>query len=91
MAHSVAYDWRTADLSARSRAILAYAEKLTLTPAGMVAEDLAPMREAGLTDEEILHACEITSYFNYVNRMADGLGVTLEPDWEESLLPVGSD
>lgn len=85
----MAYDWRTADLSERSRAMLAYAEKLTLTPAALVAEDLVPMRDAGLTDEAILHVCEVTSYFNYINRMADGLGVTLEPDWNEPLLPVG--
>ena len=83
-------DWRTADLSARSRAILAYAEKLTLSPADVDSDDLSPMREAGLTDEGILHACEVTSYFNFVNRMADGLGVPLEPDWDEPLLPVGS-
>lgn len=82
-------DWRTADLSPRSRAILGYAEKLTLTPSAMVADDLTPMRDAGLTDEGILHACEVTSYFNYINRMADGLGVTLEPDWSDPILPVG--
>lgn len=69
--------------------MLGYAEKLTLTPAAMVAADLDPMRDAGMTDEEILHACEVTSYFNYINRMADGLGVTLEPDWAAPLLPVG--
>jgi len=71
--------------------MLEYAEKLTLTPAATTAADIAPMREAGLSDEAILHACEITSYFNYINRMADGLGVTLEPDWSDPILPIGGE
>ena len=44
------------------------------------------MRTAGLSDEAILHACEVVSYFNYVNRMADGLAVQLEADWDQPLL-----
>jgi len=44
------------------------------------------MREAGLDDEAILHVCEVASYFNYVNRMADGLAVRLEEDWSEPIL-----
>ena len=44
------------------------------------------MRKAGLSDEAILHACEVVSYFNYVNRMADGLSVQLEDDWDQPLL-----
>lgn len=69
--------------------MLAYAEKLTLSPAAMTADDLEPMRDAGLSDEAILHVCEIVSYFNYINRMADGLGVTLEADWDDPILPIG--
>ncbi|MDX1577432.1 MAG: peroxidase-related enzyme [Gemmatimonadota bacterium] len=77
----LAADWRTAGLSPRLRALLAYAEKLTLDPARMEEGDLAPMRQAGLDDEAVLHACEVVAYFNFVNRMADGLGVELEPGW----------
>ncbi len=89
MALSLAADWRTADLSRRLRAMLGYAEKLTLSPADMSADDLEPMRAVGLSDEAILNACEVVSYFNFVNRMADGLGVTLEPDWNEPIFPIG--
>jgi uncharacterized peroxidase-related enzyme len=87
----VAADWRTAELSPRDRVMLGYAEKLTVSPAAMTAADLVPMRSAGLSDEEILHVCEVVSYFNFVNRMADGLGVTLEPDWSEPILPSGAE
>jgi uncharacterized protein YciW len=56
-----------------------YALKLTRTPWDMRKEDLVPLREAGLSDREILDLAMIVSYFAYVNRMADGLGVELEP------------
>ncbi len=71
--------------------MLAFSEKLTVSPAEMTADDLAPMRSAGLSDEEILHVCEVASYFNFVNRMADGLGVTLESEWSEPILPMGAE
>ncbi len=91
MALSMAADWRAADIPRRLRAMLEYAEKLTLSPAEMSADDLEPMRAAGLSDEAILNACEVVSYFNFVNRMADGLGVTLEPDWNEPVFPIGGE
>jgi uncharacterized peroxidase-related enzyme len=68
----------SADLSPRQRAILDYAAKLTRDPAGTTEGDLEPMRRAGLSDRDILDVCLITSYFAYVNRVADGLGVGIE-------------
>lgn len=68
------------DLDARARALLAYAEKLTLRPADMAEGDLAPLREAGLSDEDILDATMITSYYGYMNRIVDALGVGLAPE-----------
>ena len=80
-------DWRSAARGDdRLTAILAYAERLTLEPASVEASDIERMRNAGLSDEAILHACEVVSYFNYVNRMADGLAVQLEEDWDYPLL-----
>jgi uncharacterized peroxidase-related enzyme len=80
-------DWRAAtEGDERLTSILAYAERLTLEPAAVEAADVERMRTAGLSDEAILHACEVVSYFNYVNRMADGLAVQLEEDWDQPLL-----
>ena len=80
-------DWRTAVAgNERLTAILAYAELLTLAPASVARADVDRMREAGLDDEAILHVCEVASYFNYVNRMADGLAVQLEEDWPHPIL-----
>ena len=55
-----------------------YAVKLTASPATVAEEDVVALREAGFADAEILDICQITAYFNFVNRMADGLGVELE-------------
>ena len=72
-------DWREAPLDAVDRAILEYAEKLTLTPARMTREDTEQLRAAaGLDDRGILQVTLIASFFNYVTRVADALGVGRE-------------
>lgn len=76
------HDYRTLDLPARLRALLDYTAKLTLTPREMAPADLEPLRAAGLSDRDIVDLNQVVSYFNYVNRIADGLGVTLEPEYE---------
>ena len=58
--------------------MIEYALKLTRIPWNMREDDLKPLRGAGLTDREILDLAMIVSYYAYVNRMADGLGVELE-------------
>lgn len=58
--------------------MVAYAVKLTRTPAGMSQNDLVPLRELGLDDEALHDLAAIVGYFNFVNRMALGLGVELE-------------
>ncbi len=62
----------------RREAMLSYADLLTQSPSSVREEDLAGLRQAGLTDEEILSLVLITSLFNFWNRLAHGLGV--EPD-----------
>lgn len=47
----------------------------------MVVEDVHTLRDEGLSDAEILDVCQVTAYYNYVNRLADGLGVELEAYW----------
>lgn len=77
---ALAEDWRGAGVAQRLQAILAYAEKLTLDPAAVREEDLEPLRASGLDDRGILEVVEITAYYNFVNRMAEGLGVRLESE-----------
>ncbi len=71
-------NWRVAGLSAERLAMLSYVEKLTKTPADMAKDDVDALVAVGFTDSDILHICEVTAYYAYVNRIADGLGVQLE-------------
>ena len=71
-------DFERAGLDARRRAILDYAAKLTRTPASVVEADIEALRAVGLSDTDVLHVAEVVSYYAYVNRIADGLGVELE-------------
>jgi len=73
-------DWRRAPLDAADRALCEHAEKLTLRPHAMREADLRPLHEAGLDDRAIHDATQVIAYFNYIIRVADGLGVDLEPD-----------
>lgn len=64
----------------RLRALLQFAERLALDPAHFEEQHLEPLRECGLDDRAIHDAAQVVSYFSYINRIADGLGVDLEPD-----------
>lgn len=58
--------------------MLGYVEKLTVTPWEVIEADVITLRAAGFSDRDILDICEVASYYAYVNRIADGLGVQLE-------------
>ena len=75
LSRQIKEDWRQADLSARERAVLTYSEKLTRTPARMTREDVDALRAVGLDDRGFLQVNLIASFFNFINRVADGLGV----------------
>jgi len=78
-------DWRQAKLSTADRAMLEYVEKLTLRPWDMVEEDVIALREASFSDAAILDINQVTAYYAYVNRLADGLGVELESPRQDEL------
>lgn len=79
LAAALKRDWRSARLDDVDRAILEYAEKLTLTPSRMSRDDTDRLRAAsGLDDRGILQVTLIASFFNYVTRVADALGVGRE-------------
>jgi len=77
---AVEADWRSAGLSAPRRAMLDYAVKLTHRPGDMEATDVDGLRAVGFSDRDVLDIVEVTAYYAYVNRIADGLGVPTE-DW----------
>ena len=61
-------------------ALLQYAAKLTTNVATMAEEDITALRNAGCDDGEILEVNQVIAYFNYSNRLLNGLGVTTEGD-----------
>ena len=63
--------------------MLDYAVKLTKTPWEMEPEDVDKLRGEDFSDAAILDINQITGYYNFVNRLADGLGVELESFWRE--------
>ena len=62
--------------------MLEYAEKLTIEPWNMAEADVVSLRDVGFSDAAILDINQVTSYYAFVNRLADGLGVELEKFWE---------
>jgi len=78
LVHAIVRDWRSAPLPAPERALCAYAERLTRQPAAMSGQDVQALRDAGWSDEAIHDATQIIGFFNYINRVADGLGVERE-------------
>lgn len=75
LAAALRRDYREAPLASGDRAMLDYAAKLTRDPAAMTAADVDGLRSAGFDDRGILQINLIASWFNYINRVADGLGV----------------
>ena len=78
MLDAFAADWRDAGLDAPTASVLEYAETLTRTPANCGAADIDALRRAGWDDRAIHDAVQVISYFNYINRIADALGVVPE-------------
>ena len=73
-------DYRRARLTPRQKALARFAVKVTRKPASVRPRDLAGLRKQGLSDRDILDAVQVISYFNYVNRIADALGIDPEPE-----------
>jgi uncharacterized peroxidase-related enzyme len=74
-AQALRRDWRSLDLSPADRAMLEYTETITKDPRQVQPATLDGLRAAGFTDTAILQITMIASWFNYINRMADALGV----------------
>ena len=68
------------DLTRRQRGIIEYVVKLTKNPSDITKDDIEKLRKSGFSDEEILDINIICCYFNFVNRIALGLGVEFSND-----------
>ena len=68
-------DYRTAPLDATDRVMLEFVSKVTVDATRVSREDHARLRDVGFDDRGILQITLITAWFNYINRVADALGV----------------
>jgi len=84
MAQVLIRDYREAALSREDRALCDYAAKLTVAPGAMTSADVHWLRGFGFDDDAISIVVQVIGYFNYINRVADGLGV----DSEEGMEPA---
>jgi uncharacterized peroxidase-related enzyme len=80
LAAHLKHDWRSARLSAADQALCAWAEKLTLKVDSMGPEDVRELENQGFSQVAISDAAQVIAYFNYINRIAEGLGVDPEKD-----------
>ncbi|MGY2893589.1 peroxidase-related enzyme [Deinococcus sp. UYEF24] len=71
---TLAVNYRHAPLPVRLHAMLDFAEKLTRTPEAMRESDLAPLRQHGLSDAQILELTQVIGMFNMTNRISSALG-----------------
>jgi len=74
----IAENWKNSSLTEVQTAMCLFAEKLTLQPSTISKLDIENLSNFNLSDKEISEIVQIVSYFNYINRVADGLG--LEPE-----------
>ena len=73
-------DYASAEVDARTRAAMVYTAKLTRRPEAMEAGDAAALRDAGFTDQQIVDVAHVVALFNYINRIARGLGTELHAE-----------
>lgn len=74
--------WRDLDLPDRDRALCEVAEKMSATPTQMVESDWKPLRDLGFDDEACLEVAHVVGIFNHLTRLADGMGLLLDPETE---------
>lgn len=80
-------NWREAALDEQEKAMLAFTEKFTLTPSQITDADIGALRQAGFSEEQVLSVALGAGYRNWVDRVADLLGVEEEKfDFPEEIL-----
>lgn len=75
-------------LPVRLRALLGYAIALTVSPRSVQQQDVQALLDVGLAPRDVIDANQVVAYFNYVNRIAEGLGVVLEDSWPADVRAV---
>src|SRR5713101_7463919 len=75
-------DPANAPLEGQDKTMIDFALKLTREPSSVKQEDLETLRQQGFSDEQVVDIVLITCTFNFMDRLADGLGVELDPQMQ---------
>ncbi|RMH46255.1 MAG: alkylhydroperoxidase [Alphaproteobacteria bacterium] len=81
LGEAMVMNWRVAELSPRERAMLEFAEKMTLASHRIEEEDRAALRRAGFSDRDIWDIAAVASFFNMTNRMASAVAMEPNPEY----------
>ena len=79
MVQALKKDYKSAPISEQDRVMLDYVVQITKDATRISPDDHVRLREVGFDDKGILQITLIASWFNYINRVADALGVGREP------------
>ena len=85
LASHIMHDYTKADLEPATRGMLDFAAKLTLKPASMQRAGVQELSKLGFSDEQTLSTVLITCLFNFMTRLADGLGVEVPDGRQENI------
>lgn len=83
LAQQLKANYRRAAITPKEMAMLEFAELLTVQPANVVPGDIEVLRGHGWSDEDVVDIVHQTAMFNYMTRVADGLGIENEPFMQE--------
>lgn len=81
LGEALVMNWRVAPLSPKQRAMLDFAEKLTLSSSKVEETDRQALRDAGFSDRDIWDIASVTGFFNMTNRIASATGMEPNPDY----------
>lgn len=81
LGEAIVMNWRVAALTAKQRAMLEFAEKLTVASSKIEEVDRQALRDAGFTDRDIWDIASVTGFFNMTNRVASASGMEPNPEY----------
>ena len=85
LASSLLDDYTQAELDEADQEMLDFALRLTQRPSSVTSNDVEGLREVGFDDQQILSIVLITCLVNFMNRLADGLGVDVPPSYQRAV------
>lgn len=81
LGEALVMNWRVANLTPKQRAMLEFAEKLTLASSKVEEADRQALRDAGFSDRDVWDIASVTGFFNMTNRVASATGMEPNPEY----------